>query len=256
MLPTIESVLPPISLGELTLISAGIMLAGFVRGVVGFGASLIIVMVVSVILGPLLAVPIAALSGLPPMLQLLPTAVKYSEKTFVMPFGIAALIAAPLGTWFLVTLEPAIVKIFISGFVLTMVYVLYKDWRIPSLSGLPTLIAVGATAGFIQGTAGVGGPPAVVIALSRPSAAELQRANVIGAVTTLNFSSLIPLWYHGLFTKEVLIISLILFPFHVGSTWLGAQFFSRFGHAYFRNGALIILATISISTLQIAFWNY
>ncbi|MBH67500.1 MAG: hypothetical protein CMM58_04030 [Rhodospirillaceae bacterium] len=256
MLPDIESVLSPISIDDLILISAGMMLAGFVRGFVGFGASLIIVMVVSVALGPLLAVPIAALSGLPPMIQLLPTAVKYSEKTFVLPFGIAALIAAPFGTWLLVTLEPTIVKIFISGFVLAMVYVLYKDWRLPNLSDLPTLIAVGATAGVIQGAAGVGGPPAVVIALSRSSTTERQRANVIGAVTTLNISSLMPLWYHGLFTEEVLIITLILLPFHVGSTWLGAKFFLRFGHAFFRNGALIILATLSISTLVIAFLSY
>ena len=52
---------------------------------------IIIVLVMSFILGPHEAVPIAALSGLPSMyLQLLPAAAKHSEKVFVLPFGLAA----------------------------------------------------------------------------------------------------------------------------------------------------------------------
>jgi hypothetical protein len=147
-------------------------------------------------------------------------------------------------------------KIGISGFVLIMVYMLYKNWRLPKLSGFPFLVGFGAAAGLIQGSAGVGGPPAVVIALSRSGTIETQRANVIGAVTALNLSNLLPLWYYGLFTYEVLIISLLMFPLYLGSTWLGTRFFSQLGRDYFRNGALLILAAIGASTLLIACLSY
>ena len=83
---------------EILFISGGIFFAGLIRGFVGFGASLIIVLVLSLILGPHKAVPIAALSGLPSMLQLLPTAIKHSEKAFVLPFGIAAFFAHSYAT--------------------------------------------------------------------------------------------------------------------------------------------------------------
>jgi uncharacterized membrane protein YfcA len=96
----------------------------------------------------------------------------------------------------------------------------------------------------------------VVIALSRSGTIERQRANVIGAVTALNLSNLLPLWYYGLFTYEVLIISLLMFPFYIGATWLGTRFFSRLGRDYFRNGALLILACIGASTLLIACLSY
>ena len=71
-----EIILNYIELGlsrlDILSIASGIFLAGFIRGFVGFGASIIIVLVLSFILGPHEAVPIAALSGLPSMLQLLP----------------------------------------------------------------------------------------------------------------------------------------------------------------------------------------
>jgi len=95
---------------DILSIASGIFLAGFIRGFVGFGASIIIVLVLSFILGPHEAVPIAALSGLPSMLQLLPTAIKHSEKVFVLPFGLAAFFAAPLGTWILVIVNPELMK--------------------------------------------------------------------------------------------------------------------------------------------------
>ena len=152
---------------EILFISGGIFFAGLIRGFVGFGASLIIVLVLSLILGPHKAVPIAALSGLPSMLQLLPTAIKHSEKAFVLPFGIAAFFAAPLGTWILVIVDPELMKIYISGFVLVMVYFLYRNWRFSRAERPAFIIGIGAAAGLIQGAAGVGGPPAVVLALSR-----------------------------------------------------------------------------------------
>ena len=241
---------------EILFITGGIFFAGFIRGFVGFGASLIIVLVLSLILGPHKAVPIAALSGLPSMLQLLPTAIKHSEKAFVLPFGIAAFFAAPLGTWVLVIVDPELMKIYISSFVLIMVYFLYRNWRFSKAERPAFIIGIGAASGLIQGAAGVGGPPAVVLALSRLSNAEKQRANVIGAVTTLNICSLIPLWHYDFFSPDVVAISIFIFPLYVLATWLGARFFSIFGQDYFRNAALLILACIGITTLIEASFNY
>jgi uncharacterized membrane protein YfcA len=252
----IESVIDIFTFWDLILIGAGILLAGIVRGFVGFGASLIIVMVISVILGPRSAVAIATLSGLPSMLQLLPTAIRTSEKNFVIPFGIAAMIAAPLGTWFLIIIDPTLMRIGISITVLLMVFMLYKDIKLRAHSSLSFLIGVGITAGIIQGSAGIGGPPAVVIALSKPGTTEKQRANVIGAVTALGVCGILPLWYHGLFTLEVVIISIFLFPIYVGATWVGTQLFSKLGNDYFRNGALGILSFISIVTIAIPISTY
>ena len=252
----ILAIVDSFNLWDLLLIGLGILLAGIVRGFVGFGASLIIVMTASVILGPRSAVAIATLSGLPSMLQLLPIAIKKADRGFVIPFGLAAMIAAPFGTWLLVSIEPIFMKIGISVTVMCMVLMLYKDVKISAHSNKKFLISVGIGAGLIQGSAGIGGPPAVAVALSKPGTTEEQRANVIGAVTALGICGIIPLWYHNLFTIQVIVTSVVFFPIYVASTWVGTRFFVKYGQSYFRNFSLIILTIISLATLIIAISNY
>ena len=256
MLATIITIIDTLTFWNFLVIGLGILLAGIVRGFVGFGASLIIVMAVSATLGPHSAVAIATLSGLPSLLQLLPIAIQKAEKTFVIPFGVAAMMAAPIGTLILVNTAPSIMKMAISLAVVCMVYVLYKDIKISGHSNITFLFGIGVGAGVIQGSAGIGGPPAVVVALSKPGTTEQQRANVIGAVTALGICGVIPLWYHSLFTLQVIIISVLFLPVYVGATWLGNRFFLKYGRSYFRNFALFILILISVTTFIIAISNY
>jgi uncharacterized membrane protein YfcA len=229
-----------------------VLIAGVLRGFVGFGSSLVIVMVLSIVVGPPAAVAIAGLSGLAPVAQLLPVAVRSSERSFVIPFGLLTFAAAPIGTWVLVAANPAIMKIVISLFVLAMVVMLYREWRPHGINKPGFLMAAGAASGFVQGCAGVGGPPAVAIALSRHGTPQTQRANVIGATTVLTFCGLPPLWYNGVFTAEVVVISLVTVPFYVLGTWAGARAFGRYGNRHFRSAALVALAIVGVLTLALA----
>lgn len=256
MLASIQDLFAVQTTGVITLVAGTMLLAGFIRGFVGFGASLIIVMVLSTVYGPAAAVPIATLSGLPAMVQLLPNAVRYAERPFVISFGVASFIAAPIGTWFLIISEPVVMKILISSFVLLMVAMLHRGWKLPATSGLGVFAFAGVVSGLVQGSAGVGGPPAVAVALSRSGTTDQQRSNVIGAVSALSICAIPALWINDLFTREVVLISLILFPLYFGGTWVGARFFSGRGHGHFRAGALLVLAVIGIVTLGLALRDY
>jgi uncharacterized protein len=247
-----QALIGNLSPGLLLLAVSAVFFAGFLRGFVGFGAALIITMVFSVIYGPTMAVPIATLSGLPATLQLLPAARRDADPAFVLPFGLAAFVAAPLGAWILVSLDATVMRMLISLFVLAMVMLLYAEWRALAVSGRRACAGAGAIAGFVQGASSVSGPLAVLVALSRPGATRQQRANVIGVVTSLNLCGLIPFAYHGLFTLEVAIISVAIIPIYSAATWLGACFFSGRGHRFFRNAALLAMALISLTTFSLA----
>jgi uncharacterized membrane protein YfcA len=224
------------------------LVAGFVMGFLGFGASIIIVVVASQILGPVAAIPIATLISLPAMAQLLPNAVKHAERRFVIPYGLATFATAPLGVWVLVSVEPALIKIAISVLVLAMVAMLYRGWKPARPLGTVGIVGVGFAASVIQGAAGVGGPPAVAVALSRTGEATVVRANVICALTALSMSSMIPLVWFGLLTPRILIICAVLFPLYSAAIWVGARYFSRGGHGYYRTAALAALAAMGIVT--------
>ena len=188
-------------------------------------------------------------------MQLLPDAVRYSERSFVVPFGLLTFAAAPIGTWVLVTADPSLMKMIISLLILAMVVMLYFDWRPKGMEKRGFLMLAGAVSGLMQGGGGIGGPPAVAIALSRKGSAQQQRANVIGASSVLTLCGLPPLWYSGVFTWEVVVVSAIAAPFYVVGTWLGARSFSKHSHL-FRNAALLALAVVGVLTLGLAMHDY
>lgn len=240
------------------LIVAGIatFAGGFLRGFVGFGGALVSILIVSLLIGPRAAVAIAALAGLPAMLQLLPAAIRHAERRFVVPFALATFLAAPLGTMVLVSLDPALMKMAIAAFVLFMVMMLWRGWRMPAGTGLSGTVLAGIAAGFIQGSAGVGGPPAVAVALTRPGTAESQRANTIGAVSGLNLCALVPLWLYGLFTPQVVLFAAVMTPLYSLGTWQGSRYFAHGGERHYRIAALGLLTATGLVTLAIAAADY
>lgn len=256
MLETVQALIGPVSYTGLAIVAVSVLLAGFIRGFVGFGAALIIVMVLSAVFGPVVAVPAANFAGLPAMLQLMPAAVRDSDRRFVLTFGLASFVVAPFGVLVLISLDPAIMRMAISVFVLFTLILLVRGWQFARRPGSLTLAGTGGAAGFVQGAASVSGPLAVVLALSQPGSAVQQRANVIGAVSSLNVCSMIPFWYQGLFTREVLILSLVIMPLYSFAIWAGAKFFTEHGQHFFRNAALLTLAVFGVITLALAVLDY
>ena len=104
---------------------------------------MIVVLAISLTLGPKIAVAASCLSGLPVMFQLLPTAIRKSERTFVLPFGLATFVGAPLGAMVLVALDPAIMKFVIAISVLGMTFLdtypatRHAGHRVPAGSSRP-----------------------------------------------------------------------------------------------------------------------
>ena len=245
-----------ISFRSAAVIFLAVTIAGFMRGFLGFGGAVVIIMTLNALLGALYAVPVACLAGLPATVQLLPSAVRHSDRNFVLPFAVASLLAIPVGTIVLVKLDPALMKIVVSALVLVVVALLYCGWRATTRPTASAIVGAGVGAGLIQGVAGVGGPPTVAMSLAQPGDAETQRANVIGAITALSVGPVVPLWYFGLFTKEVVFLSLAIVPLYMLATWFGARTFIGHGREHYRNGALVALGLMGTVTLVIAIRDY
>ncbi|MEL0019976.1 MAG: hypothetical protein VW709_08860, partial [Rickettsiales bacterium] len=65
----LAAILGPISGPTLAMSLAAVFVAGFVRGFVGFGAAMILIMALSVFLGPRAAVAIASIAGIVTTMQ-------------------------------------------------------------------------------------------------------------------------------------------------------------------------------------------
>ena len=234
---------------RLVVVLIAVRIAGLLRGFVGFGAALISVPVFSLVLGPHAAIAINSVMGLPAVFQLLPEAIRRAERPFVLPICLATFVATPIGTWALVVTDPALMTVAISALVLLMVAMLASGWRLRGRIGMDKLIAAGLASGLVQGVAGVGGPPVVAVSLSRPGDAPQQRANVLALMTAVSLSSILPLLYYGLFTRQTVVIGLLLIPIYSAATPLGARYFALGGQRHYRRAALGTLAAIGIATL-------
>ncbi len=242
--------------GRLMVAIAAVLVGGFLRGFVGFGAALVIVPVLSLAYGPLVAIPALTVIGIPTLVQLLPDAIRHSERRIVAPMAAAILLSAPLGTWVLVSVAPALMKMVISGLVIGLVGMLARGWKLDGDVGRPVLILAGAAGGLVQGVAGVGGPPVVAIALSRPGSPTEQRGNVLALMTAISLASLAPLSFFGLFTREAVVLGLVLLPVYGAAILVGSRYFSGGGKRHFRHAAIGLLLVIGVTTFASALTNY
>lgn len=241
---------------RLAWVAAACLLGGFLRGFVGFGGALVTVPVLSLAFGPHVAVASASVMAMPSVFQLLPEAVRHAERPVVLPVCIATMLTTPVGSWILVSASPAIMKIAISALVVGMVGVLASGWTLKGTPGKPTLITAGVLGGLVQGSAGIGGPPVVAIALSRPGSAKSQRANVLALMTAIALSSIVPAIYYKLYNLQTVTLGAILLPVFTVATALGSRYFTHGGHHYFRRAALATLMAVGLSTLVIAVHGY
>ena len=242
--------------GRLALAASAVLVAGFLRGFVGFGAALVMIPVLSLAYGPRMAVTAGTVMGIPTLFQLLPDAVRSSERSIVIPVSLAILAAAPVGTWVLTVASPALMTIAISVLVVAMAGMLALDWKLEREVGLPVLVGAGAAGGLIQGIGGIGGPPVVAVALSRKGPPAQQRGNVLAMMTAISASTLLPQLYFGFFTWPAIILGLVLLPVYGGAIGLGSRYFHHGGARHFRRAALAMLMAIGLATLVAAIRNY
>ncbi|MFM1813467.1 MAG: hypothetical protein RLZ98_162 [Pseudomonadota bacterium] len=241
---------------RLLLVIAAACVGGFMRGFLGFGAALVMMPILALVFGPVVAAGVYTIVSLPTVVQLLPTALKQSERGIILPMAVGTFATAPFGALALVSFDPSLMKIYISVAVLIMVLMLAQGWKLAGKVNLGVLLAAGAVGGLVQGSTSMGGPPVAAIALSRPGTAQQQRANVIAVLAAVFCSSLIPFWYFGMFTREAMVAGLLLIPFYLGLSLLGSRYFSHSGHKFYRIAALTTLAVVGIVTLAAAVRDY
>ena len=135
-----------------------VFVAGIVRGFTGFGSALLAVPALAVVYGPVQAVVIEVLIEVPVCLGLLPTAVKHAERRTILPMIATFILFVPVGAVLLTSIDPDLVKIFISLFVLFAVVLMWQQSRITPLMSPKANYAVGALSGTTQGLTGMAGP--------------------------------------------------------------------------------------------------
>lgn len=227
----------------------GIATGGFLRGFLGFGAALLIVPVLSLVMTPVEAIAILVLIELPNIIYLIPRSMRECEFETVAPMMCGLIVSVPLGTTLLVFVDPVKMKFVISIVLLAAIALLASGWRIKGKISRVTTFTGGAIGGGLQGAAGMGGPPLVTTLLSIEDDAKTTRSNIIIALSTNSLMNAIAMAVYGKISIDLIQFSIFASVLYVATTIFGSKFFRENGNEHFRKAALALLTLIAILML-------
>lgn len=217
-----------------------VLLAGFLRGVTGFGFALAAVPLLSLAQQPLFAVIVVQL------LQIVVAPVdivQHHRRIDMKALGLlfaGALIAAPVGAYVATRLDPNVLRIAVALFVLLGLLAILKKVVVPA--GARPAVLAGALAGLLAGIAAMPGPPAVAYFLGRNADKAASRASLLVffsgtaliVLTTMLLTSNAIVW-------EMLRAAALGFPALLIGNYLGTRLFHRLNDDSYRNLALAML---------------
>ena len=232
------------------LIALAIIIAGgIVRGYTGFGSGLVMVPLLAVLWGPIDAIILTMCLGLFATVQMTYPAVKLANWRDSGPMILAALLVTPLGTFFLITLDPNFVKKIIAAIVVFLTVISLIGWTYKGPRGITPSFVAGSIASFINGVAAVGGPVFVLYLISIPEKPEVQRANMTILTSIMGTSVLMYVLIFGDVHIETFNRVVILVIPYIAAVWSGIKLFSLLSGKIFKTIILWFLLAISSAIL-------
>ena len=237
----------PFALSPLTALymAAALFGAAYVRGYSGFGLSALVVSAASLVMNPLLVVPVVLISDIVLTLQQAQGIRHEIDWRRTLSLFAGALIGVPFGIFALTQISTDTARALIAGFILLMSLGLLAGFHFKRQIGDKSHVAVGLFSGIANG-AGIGGLPVAVFFAALPVSATTFRATLIGYFTLLDLWSVPLLWHAGLVTKETLIACAYALPLLIAGIHFGNRAFRTSEPTNFRRFAILLLMSLSI----------
>lgn len=243
------------NLWELAGLSSIVLVAGIVRGAIGFGFSALVVAACSFWLPPV------AVVGLVVILEIVASimmwqGIKSDVKGGVLaPLLIGGIPTILLGVWLLSWLPADWQQVTVSVYLVLVASVSLLDVKLKPDPGVIRIGVVGAIAGFYNGLAGSGGVfIAMFLNASRVTVRDL-RATMVVYFLLCEAVFFVGAWWNGIYNQEIIVTSLFaIVPMWIG-IWLGTHLFNRLPELLLRRGVLLALLVLPVLGLMKVVWG-
>ena len=227
------------------------LIGGVVRGFSGFGGALIVIPLAAMALGPVMAVPMFYLFDLGSATPYGYSALPRAQWREIGPMIAGYLVTLPLGAWMLTSLDPLAVRWFMDGIVLLMLAILVSGWRYHGRPTAPASAAVGCLAGAMGGSSGISGPPVIAYWMGRKENAAAIRTNIMAYYALSSTATDVLFAWRGLFTLQVLIYAIIIWPAYALGLAGGVRLFGFASDRAFRVSAYALIAIAAVLSLPL-----
>lgn len=230
-------------------VAASVFAASVVRGIAGFGFSLIVTVLLTLVLPPSQIVPVVLLWEISASIGHLPFVYREVDWKSLGWLTTGMLIGTPLGVWMLASLPPEPMCAAINGTVIVFAIMLLRGAK-PRRS--PTKLEtslIGMSGGIINGASANGGPPVILFFLSSPAGAAVGRASLIAYFLLTDSWASVFCWQNGLFTLDSWLFMGAMLPVLALGVALGSRFFRRLDEAKFKKLVLVLLLGVASAGL-------
>jgi len=223
------------------LVVGVVTLAGFMRGITGFGGAALMAPLLSAMLGPVQAVVTALTLETAAALIMFPDAwPRFNRRA-----------DDPRLRHLLVNVDAFIMRKVIAGVVVVFALALFSGLRYSRAPRPATSLALGGIVGVLLGATSVGAPPVILYLLASSDSHTVIRANLTVFVTAISVIGLIMLSAIGAITVPVAAdAGVAVIPFLI-ATWLGGKLFGKMNELVARRTALSLMLFMGVIGLLV-----
>jgi len=234
-------------------LSAATILAGLMRGFSGFGSSLALAPVYSLLLQPVDVLGTIILLNLLTAIQMVPSSAPHVNWQRLWALVIPCLAGIPLGLTLVHSIDASMLRRIIAVVVAVVSLVLLSGWHYRGRRGRAQDVVAGVSSGVLTSIAGIGGPPVILYLLSdRQIGASALRALFIFFFAFGQLATLLGMWISDALAVRQLWYALTMLPLFVIGTSIGTVGHHRLakGHeATIRRVSLLLLLAIGIAAV-------
>ena len=224
-------------------------IAGMVRGFAGFGAAMVMTPIFSALYGPAVGVALCLMLEIAVALPVVPGVLGLVDWRRIGLMLVAAAVGVPFGNLVLTWAEPEPMRWAISAIVLGAVVLLASGWRYTGQPRPATTLAAGASSGFLNGLAGMAGPPIAFYYLASRESVAHVRANLTTYFVFVDLVAIATFASRSLVNWNTVVLALFLAPAVMLGGVLGARLFPLASESFYRRLALALLVGVAIGVL-------
>ncbi len=238
-----------LSAGALIAALALVFVGAAIRGFTGFGASLIWVSGLSLLMNVDEAIPIIFCLEVVASAHLVRAVRGQVLWSSVWRLVAGALVGLPFGAVILLALDAGTMQVVVSLAVLVSAVVLATGWQAHRALGSVETFCVGLGSGALNGATGAGGPPVIVMFLGSPAGISAGRASMIAYFGVLDAVGVVVLAAAGLLDGTALLRFMAFAPAMLVGASLGERGFGAVRPERVRQVAIATLAALAVAGL-------
>lgn len=246
-----DALLAALDAEGLWFLVVGAVIGGLVRGFSGFGTAMVFLPVAAQVVPPFEALTILIVMDLIGPVPNIRRALRDGHPADVMRLSVGAVLALPLGVLVLSLIPPEAFRYAVSLLSLGLLVALLGGIRVHGTLTRPMIFGTGGLSGFLAGSAGLAGPPVVLLYMASLHPVQVIRANIMLFLILTDVMLLAVFWLNGYLVATAAVTGAILTLPYLLANMAGAAIFAPNREGIYRAAAYTIIAGSAIRGLPL-----